>query len=147
MSVEVFAKYCSWKSSGISMSPEVDPISGIVCLFPPRVWYSMSDKELNGSADRENCPSPEEDRFGGVRVEKLGPVAGLGSFVLSMLIQTAEHNAVTVLSFAMYDNRDGVAAWLLIRSATNSRSGASSGEAIDTSSMVFLYKSTNVTSG
>ena len=80
-------------------------------------------------------------------MENFGPVAALGSFALSMLIQTAEHKAVTVLSFAMYDNRDGVAAWLLIRSATNARSEASSGEAIDTSSMEFMYKSTNVTSG
>ena len=51
-------------------------------------------------------------------MKKFGLVAALGSFVLLRLIQTAEHNAVTVLSFAMYDKRDGVAAWLLIRSAT-----------------------------
>ena len=83
------------------MSREVEPISGIVCLLPPRVWYSMSDKELKGSEDREKCPSPEEDRLRGENGEKFGLVAALGSFALLMLIQTAEHNAVTVLSFAM----------------------------------------------
>ena len=106
----------------------------------------LGDKR-KGSEGWKQCTSPVENRSGRGEVGIRRLVALLSSFALVMLVQTAEHNAVAVLSFAMYDNRNAVAAWLLMRSATNSKSWISSGGAIDISWMMFLYKSANATRG
>ena len=150
-----FARYCS-RTSRVLLNI---PVAG---TFSLKDWAFVSHKKLSGGINTlcvglgnkmrgsegwEQCTSPVENRSerGDVGIRKL--VALLVSFSLLMLVQTAEHKAVAVLSFAMYDNGDAVAAWLLMRSATNSKSWISSGGAIDISWMMFLYKSANATRG
>ena len=68
----------------------------------------------------------------------MGPVAVLNSLAPLMLKQTLEHSLVAIFTLARYEERDGVSAWLLIRSVTNVKSWMSSGGVFDTSSMTLL---------